>query len=297
MKLKDVFEKSVQFFKEKKIETARLDAELLISAALKFDRLQIYLKYEQPLSEAEVTACREVVRRRSQGEPVAYILGERGFYGEMFKVGAGVLIPRPETEMIVEEALEFLKTKAEHFTENNPPRILDLGAGTGCIGFSILKNHPTATLISVEKSPEAFSYLKQNQELLGLSDRSQLILADALDAQLSNQLSGPLSGQKFDVIVANPPYIASDDQQTEENVRKFEPASALFAPDAGFSALEQWSSHYQPALNAGGLMLFEMGYTQGLRMQAHFEGLASFANVQVLKDLSGLDRIIKALNN
>lgn len=284
MKLKDVFEKSVQFFKEKKIETARLDAELLLAHALKFDRLQIYLKYEQPLSETEVTACREVVRRRAQGEPVAYILGERGFYGELFKVGTGVLIPRPETEMIVEEVLEFLKTAGIE-----QPRILDLGAGTGCIGFSILKNHPTATLISVEKSPKAFSYLKQNQELLALTDRSTLILGDALSEELLTQ--------KFDVIVANPPYIATDDQQTEENVRKFEPASALFASDAGFSALEQWSSRYQPALNSGGLMLFEMGHTQGPRMQAHFEGLGGFVQVQVLKDLSGLDRIIKALNN
>lgn len=284
MKLKDVFEKSVQFFKEKKIDTARLDAELLLSHALKFDRLQIYLKYEQPLSDAEVSACREMVRRRSQGEPVAYILGERGFYGEMFKVGAGVLIPRPETESIVEEALEFLKQ-----ANIEQPRILDLGAGTGCIGFSILKNHPAASLVSVEKSPEAFKYLQQNQELLGLSERSKLVLSDALTADLA--------GQKFDIIVANPPYIAQDDPQTETNVRKFEPESALFATDAGFSALEQWSRHYKPLLNQGGLMLFEMGYTQGSRMKSHFEGLGGFAEVKVLKDLSGLDRIVKALNN
>lgn len=282
MKLREVFEKSVQFFKEKKIDTARLDAELLISNALKFDRLQIYLKYEQPLSDAEVSACRDAIRRRAQGEPVAYILGERGFYGEMFKVGPGVLIPRPETEMLVEEALNFIKANA--IAE---PKILDLGAGTGCIGFSILKNCENAQLISVEKSPQAFEYMKKNQEELGLNGRSELMLKDVSDITFPQN--------QFDVIVANPPYIAPGDVQIEENVKKFEPEAALFAADKGYRDLYQWSELASRWLKPSGLMLFEMGHAQGEKLKNHFERLGGFSDVQILKDLSGLDRAVKAL--
>ena len=151
MKLKEVLDKSIQFFKDKKFESARLDAELLISHALKLERMQLYLKFDSPLTEKEVSDCREVVRRRSQGEPVAYITEEKGFYGLTFKVGPGVLIPRPETELLVEQALEFIKQN-----KLEAPKILDLGAGTGCIGFSILKNIPQATLVCVVQSSEAF---------------------------------------------------------------------------------------------------------------------------------------------
>ena len=283
MKLKEVFEKSVQFFKDKKIESARLDAELLLSHALKIDRLQIYLKYEQPLTEAEVQNCREVVRRRSLGEPVAYIAGEKGFYGEIFKVGEGVLIPRPETELIVEEALEFIK-------KNNieSPAVIDLGAGSGCVGFAILKNCETASLISVEKSEKAFSYLKQNQAALQLEIRSQLLLQDVRNFQTE---------QKFDVVIANPPYISTQDPATEANVRKFEPSEALFAEQEGYKDLYDWSQKFAPLLKPNGIMLFEMGYQQGPQLKKHFEALNCFRHVEVLKDLSGLDRAIKAHNN
>lgn len=280
MKLKDVFEKSVQFFKEKKIETARIDAEIIISFALNIERLQIYLKYEQPLSEIEIQNCRELVKRRGQGEPVAYIVKEKGFYGEIFSVGPGVLIPRPETEQIVEEALVFIK--ANHL-EN--PQILDLGAGTGCIGFSILKNSNSAKLVSIEKSEAAFVYLKENQNRLGLSERSELIFQDVLAADFENK--------KFDIIVANPPYISEDDLQIETEVKKFEPAEALFAKQEGYQAILDWTSKFSKYLKPTGLLLIEMGHNQGAKLKAHCEALLQFSEVRVLKDLSGFDRVVK----
>lgn len=280
MKLKDVFEKSVQFFKDKKTDNPRLDAELLISHALKIERVQIYLKYEQPLTELEIQNCREVVRRRGLGEPVAYIVKEKGFFGEMYVVGEGVLIPRPETELIVEEALAFIKTNSLV-----APKILDLGAGTGCIGFSILKNCETASLVSIEKSEAAFKYLSVNQEKLKLENRSQLICADVMDVNLSDQ--------KFDIIVANPPYIAKNDEQTEINVKKYEPHSALFAEDEGFAALFSWSKKFKDQLNRPGVMLFEMGYQQGGQLKQHFDNFKQFTSIKVIKDLSGLERLVK----
>ena len=114
MLLKEVLTKSIQFFKDKKIESARLDAELLIAHALKMDRISLYVKYEQPLTETEVQACREYIRRRSLGESVAYIIEEKGFFGEVFKVIPGVLVPRPETEHLVEQVIKFIeKNKIE----------------------------------------------------------------------------------------------------------------------------------------------------------------------------------------
>lgn len=282
MKLKDVFEKSVQFLKNKNIDNPRRDVELLISHALKVERVQIYLQYEQPLNEAEIQNCREAVRRRGLGEPLAYINQERGFFGEQYAVGEGVLIPRPETEMIVEEALLFLNRY-----KISEPKILDLGSGTGCIGFSILKNYDGASLISVEKSEAAFTYLNLNQERLGLKSRSQLILSDILNMNFADQ--------KFDVIVANPPYIAENDSETEINVKKYEPHSALFSDDNGFHALYSWSEKVRRCLGKPGVMLFEMGHQQGNQFKKHAENFAQFSKVDILKDLSGLDRILKCI--
>lgn len=283
MKLKEVLDKSIQFFKDKKLESARLDAELLIAHALKLQRMQLYLKFDSPLTDQEVSDCREVVRRRSQGEPVAYITEDKGFYGLNFHVGSGVLIPRPETELLVELALEFIKAK-----KLESPRILDLGAGTGCVGFSILKNIPLATLVSVERSEKAFSFLQKNAESLQVSPRAELLLKNVNDLD-SKQLG------EFDIILSNPPYIAQGDSQTEAMVIKYEPSEALFAEQQGFQLLTEWSKKFAPSLKADGLMAFEMGYQQGEQLKKHFQSLNLFSTVEVVKDLSGLDRVIKAV--
>lgn len=283
MKLNEVLAKSIQFFKDKKIDTARLDAELLISHALKIDRMGLYLKYDQPLTEAEVSDCREIIRRRSLGEPVAYIVQEKGFYGLSFFVEKGVLVPRPETEMIVDEVLSFLKS--------NPvanPRVLDLGTGSGCIGLSILKNVPEATLVAVDKSEISNKIFSKNAEALGLNTRCQFISADIDSVDFSNL-------GLFDFIISNPPYIDVADQRVQKSVRDFEPESALFASDRGFSLLKSWSKKSAPHLKDKSFMMFEMGMDQGSEMLAHFQTLGAFNKVSVLKDLSGLDRFIKAV--
>lgn len=282
MKLNDVLQKTIQFFKDKKFDTPRLDAELLIAHALKIPRIQLYVKFDSPLTEAEINLCRDYVKRRTAGEPVAYIIEERGFYGHLFKVKPGVLIPRPETEMIVDDVLaDFKKHPKDHV------RILDLGAGTGCIGLSILKHIPLAKLVTVEKSAEAFALVKENIASLELSERTEAIHADAETLNISEL-------GEFDYIVSNPPYIDVNDTQVEANVRKFEPSLALFADDKGLLALKTWSTKFALCLKAEGLMLFEMGHTQGDAMKKHFSDIPKFKEVTVLKDLSGLDRIIKA---
>lgn len=282
MKLNDVLQKTIQFFKDKKFDSPRLDAELLIAHALKITRIQLYVKFDSPLTDAEVNLCREYVKRRTAGEPVAYIIEEKGFYGHMFKVKPGVLIPRPETELIVDAVLaDFKKHPKDHV------RILDLGAGTGCIGLSILKHIPLAKLIAVEKSADAYVLIQENTASLELGERTEVIHTDVESLNLSDL-------GEFDYIVSNPPYIDVNDTQVEANVRKYEPSLALFADDAGLYALKSWSTKFAPCLKAEGLMLFEMGHTQSASMKKHFSDISKFKVVTILKDLSGLDRIIKA---
>lgn len=279
MRLKDVLTKSIQFFKDKKIESYRLDAELLIAHALKMDRVSLYIKYEQPLSDSEVQICREFVRRRSLGEPVAYIIEEKGFFGQVFKVLPGVLIPRPETEHVVEETLKFIET---YKIEN--PRILDLGAGTGCIGLSILKQTSSATLMCVDKSEKAIQNIHLNIKKLGFEDRVEVFPAAVEELDLSRQ--------KFDCVVSNPPYIDKNDPEVERDVKKYEPEIALFAENNGLLSLKNWSKLSVSYLNKPGFMAFEMGYLQGSEMKSHFEALNVFAQVKIVKDLAGKDRVI-----
>ncbi len=283
MKLNEVLSKSIQFFKDKKFESARLDAELLISHALKMPRMSLYLKFDQPLTEAEVNLCRELIRRRSLGESVAYITQEKGFYGLNFFVEKGVLVPRPETEILVEEVLNFIKKNSM-----KNPKILDLGTGSGCVGLSILKNLPEASLVAVEKSEIAQNIFLKNAEALDLLNRVQLIKSDVESADIK-------SLGAFDCVVSNPPYIDINDKRVQDSVRQFEPEMALFAEDRGFALLKSWSALTKENLAQNSMMMFEMGLDQGADMISHFEKLSLFKNISVVKDLSGLDRFIKGV--
>ncbi len=292
MKLKEVLDKTTAFFKDKKIETPRLDAELLFAHSLKLERIQLYLKFDQPLSEAELAGLRELVRRRGQGEPVAYILGYRDFYKSRFEVTPATLIPRPETEQIVEEVLAWAKDKNKAYT------IIDLGTGTGCLGLSILKELPNAKLVSVDMSADAIAVAKRNASNLGLADRVEFVVADAANVDLVMASCRNFMGQNtIDVLVSNPPYIANNDPAVQENVRKFEPSTALFAEENGLALLKSWSQAYAPYLSSESVMMMEMGMSQGSAMQGYYSDLNIFKNVRVLKDLSGLDRVIAGVKH
>jgi release factor glutamine methyltransferase len=287
MTIKEVLDKTTAFFRDKKIETPRLDAELLFSFGLKMDRIQIYMKFDQPLKDDELATLRELVRRRVQGEPVAYILGYREFFGEKFQVSPAVLIPRPESEHLVEEALAFAKKHPEART------ILDLGAGTGCVGLSILKKLPEARLVSVDVSAEALVIAKNNAESLGLTERVRFVHADASQSETILHSYKDFTGQAtIDILVSNPPYIAEGDPSVEDGVKKFEPSLALYAKDDGLQLLKTWSRIYASHLSPQSICLMEMGMTQGAAMKDYYNGLGIFNESRVIKDLSGLDRII-----
>lgn len=287
MKLKEVLDKTTAFFKDKKIETPRLDAELLFAHALKLERIQLYLKFDQPLFEEELSTLRELVRRRAQGEPVAYILGYRDFFGHRFEVNSATLIPRPETEHLIEEVQKWQPEKT------TPLHIVDLGTGTGCVGLTLLMEYPEARLVSVDVSEKALEVAKRNAESLSVADRVRFIHSDAGNVDLvMSSFKDFMRHDNVDVLVSNPPYIAANDSAVEENVKKFEPSSALFAEDEGLALLKKWSTAYGPYLASNAVMLMEMGMSQGSAMQSHFQNLKLFNEVRVIKDLSGHDRVI-----
>lgn len=287
MKLKEVLDKTTAFFKDKKIETPRLDAELLFAHFLKLERIQLYMKFDQPLSETELAGLRELVRRRVQGEPVAYILGYRDFYGYRFEVNSSTLIPRPETEHIVEEVVKWVSDK------DKPVTMIDLGCGSGCIGLSLLKQLPKARLLSVDLSEKALEVAQRNADALEVADRVRFVHADAGNVDLVMASFKDFMGQdSVEVLLSNPPYIAASDPSVEENVKKYEPSSALFAEDDGLALLKKWSKGYGPYLASEAVMLMEMGMSQGPAMKNHFDNLEIFKSVRVVKDLSGHDRVI-----
>ncbi len=279
MKLKEVLDKTTAFFKEKKFDSPRLDGELLLAHGLGIERIQLYLKFDQDLQEDELQKCRELIRRRNTGEPVAYIIGYKDFYGLRFLVNDAVLIPRPETEHVVELGIAWAKDKNKEY------KILDLGCGSGCIGQALLRYLPNAKLTAVDISEKALQVAKQNAEILKLFARIEFIQVDA------EKVSADVS-TTYDLIVANPPYIDPQDIHVEENVKKFEPDLALFSSEKGLHSLMAWSELYKNRLATNSAMIMEMGYDQGPAMKAHFESLGIFQEVRVIKDLSGHDRVI-----
>ncbi len=280
VKLKEILEKTTQFFKQKDFDSPRLDAELLLAKALNLRRIDLYLKYDQPLAETELQQCRELVRRRSKGEPVAYILEQKDFYGFSFYVDKNVLIPRPETELLVEAVLE-------RASKQEPLSILDLGCGSGCIGLSLLKKLENAELQLLDISSAALEVAKKNAGALQLSERCQFTCGDASEMHFS--------GQQFDVIVSNPPYISSDDERVQKEVVEFEPHQALFATQNGLGANFSWSKQIITQLKPGGIMAFEFGIDQSPHVRKHFEDLGVFSEIKIIKDFSGIDRHILAL--
>tara|TARA_B110001454_G_scaffold219198_1_gene251442 strand:- start:7783 stop:8655 length:873 start_codon:yes stop_codon:yes gene_type:complete len=286
MTIKEVLDKTITFFKAKGFQSARLDAEILLAHGLGLERLQLYLKFDQPLKEPELEKLRELVKRRTTGEPIAYILGKKEFYKNSFVVNKSVLIPRPETETLVEMAAEFIESKESR----EGLQILDIGGGSGCIGISLAKEFPQIKVTIIEKSKDAADVIRENMALNQVSNVTVYNLdANDIDNFVQQHPSGKPA---FDLIVSNPPYIDVEDKEVEENVRKFEPQEALFAEDRGYVFLKNWAKIYSSLLNEDGMMIFEMGYTQGETILEHLTKLNIFKSVKIKKDLAAMDRFI-----
>lgn len=252
----------------------RREAEVLLGAALGRTRAWLLAHPEERILDCEATDRYEAyVTRRALGEPVAYLLGEKEFWSLPLAVGPGVLIPRPETELVVERALELFPTDAVF-------EALDLAAGSGAIALAIASERPHCRVTATDVSEVAVATARRNAERLGLSGRVEVVYGSWFD---------PVAGRTFDLIACNPPYIALDDPRVEAGVRRYEPPQALFAGPTGLEALQAITAGARRQLRPGGWLIVEHGDAQGAAVRGLLES-AGFANVRTDRDLAGRDR-------
>lgn len=293
----EIVKKTTDFLGAKGSDSPRLDSELLISYALGWERLQVFLKFDYPLNEKELDKCRDLVRRRSAGEPVAYLIGKKGFYEHVFEVNEHTLIPRPESEKLVENAIAFF----EHYYsrkngEHIEPLIMDLGCGSGCLGLSVLaklkSENKTAKAVFVDISREALEVTKRNADNLGVSELVQFLNLDAGEIENFHEYH-----ETVDVVLANPPYIDPSDTRVSDGVRKYEPARALYAGEPGENGLTEirrWSAvSARLCKSEFSCAIFEIGDQQGKSALDIFSNY-EWGDINLEKDLSGHDRIIMA---
>jgi release factor glutamine methyltransferase len=252
----------------------RREAEVLLGAALGRSRAWLLAHPEECILDCEATDRYEAyVTRRAHGEPVAYLLGEREFWSLPLRVGPGVLVPRPETELVVERALA-------HFPAGTPFEALDLAAGSGAIALALASERPHCRVTATDLSPAAVAITRENSLRLRLGDRVSVLQGTWFE---------PLAGRRFDVIVCNPPYIATDDARVEPAVRRYEPPEALFSGPTGLEALQAIAAGAPGHLRPGGWLVVEHGDTQGEAVRALFKA-AGFQDVQTFRDLGGRER-------
>lgn len=249
--------------------TARLESEILLAHVLECPRIELVARYDEEPPEADRTRFRELIKRRVDGWPVAYLTERREFYSLKFRVTPAVLVPRPETETLVMEALRLLKPLAS-------PAVLDLGTGSGCIAVSIARQHKTARVTAVDVSPDALEVAKENAAALGVADRVAFLAGD---------LFAPLPpGATFDAVVSNPPYIAAAEFATlPPEVRDHEPRTALDGGPDGLAFYRRIAAGAPAVLKPGGWVLVEIGATQNDAVRALF---AAQPGLEVGKTLS-----------
>jgi release factor glutamine methyltransferase len=264
--------------KKRGVATCRLDAELIVSHALSLTRVALLIESQRELSESELAAIRELVRRRRACEPMAYLRGFREFYGRPFAVNRDVLIPRPETEHLVEVALASLQGK------ELSARVLDLCTGSGCVAITLKCERPEWIIDAVDLSPKALAVAKTNALKLGARWNTRWLVGD---------LFAPLGAPKprYDLIVANPPYIASKEiESLDADVRAFEPRLALDGGGDGLTIVQKLVQQAPAWLVSGGVLALEIGAGQAPevgKLLSH-EG---FIDVQMTKDYAGHERI------
>jgi release factor glutamine methyltransferase len=261
-------------------DSPRLDAEILLAHARQCKRIQLYTDYDQVLSEPVRAAMRALVQRRAQHEPVAYLVGHREFFSLEMQVNSAVLIPRPDSETLVVEALALLAGVAS-------PRVLDLCTGSGCLAIAVAKNQPLAHVTATDVSSEALAVAAKNVERHQLADRVQLLPGNLWQAI-------PEGAPPFDVIVSNPPYITSAELGTlQADVARYEPRLALDGGSDGLDFLQPILLGAPARLRPHGGLLVEFSPEQAERLVAIAEATGQYDQVTVLKDLSGAARVLK----
>ena len=275
--LLEVLQSTTAYFTKHKIESPRFNAEHLIAHVLKLSRLELYLEFETRPNELELSQLRELVKRRAQGEPLQHLLGTVEFCGQTFLCDKRALVPRPETEQLVELLV------SEVSDQKSADRMVDVGTGSGIIALSLAKTFPQAEVLAVDISDDALALARENAARLGLSERVQFQKGDLLE-----NLS-----ERFDLIAANLPYVSMQDRHLLAREVLHDPEVALFAGPNGDEIVRRLIERAPSHLNPGGLLALEIGINQS-------EGLTKFLrqknyhDIEAKKDYSGISRFLLA---
>ena len=304
-----------QYFKEKGIESPRLDAEVLLSHILGRERIYLYVHFDEPLEPAELARYREAIKQRVQRVPIAYIIGEKEFMGLTFKVTEDTLVPRPDTEILVQAAVERLKrlsgaankqtseeTDSEEApaetAERHPAHFADIGTGTGAICLSVLTYVPHATADTVDISEAARKVAEENAAAFGLTDRITFYTGDLLvplrEAQADTG-AGSADEARYDAILSNPPYIPDADiEQLAPEVRCKEPRTALAGGPDGLAFYRRLIADSPALLADDGFLAVEVGIHQAKAVAQMATDSGNFARTEILKDYGGVERVVVA---
>ena len=284
MTVLEVIQRSAEFLARKGVDSPRLQVELLLAHTLHLPRLRLYLDFERQLTEPELGIIRSLVKRRGNREPLQHLVGSTSFCGLEIRVNAQVLIPRPETEMLAERAWQFLKTRTG--PGSGPVTALDFGTGSGCLALALAREVPAVELWALDISSAALAVARDNAGRLRLAERIRFVEGDGF-AVLS-------AGQRFDLIVSNPPYIASVELETlAPEVRDHDPRLALDGGTDGLDFYRRLSAEAGRFLKPSGCLMCEFGDGQAEPIASLFRG-HGWAVDSVVPDLSGRARILVA---
>ncbi len=275
-----------EHFTEKGIDSPRLSAELLLSGVLGMKRIELYTQFDKPVAKQQLNRLRDLVKRSGQNEPIAYLVGKTEFYSLELYITPDCMIPRPETEFLVERAIEFLRTRT------GKQFVCDLCTGSGCIAVAIAKNFSNADIIATDISDAALSVAARNIEKHRLKERIRLLCGDLFEPIIPQLEKG-----RFDLIVCNPPYVsAAEFEKLDKNVKDYEPKLALYAGQDGLDIYRRIIERVEQFLKPDAVLMLEIGYSQGQAVKQLLEQVRIFAEITIEKDIHDNDRIVVAKN-
>lgn len=279
-----LLEWTTDFFKKRGSDSARLDAEVLLAHARDCSRMDLYTSFNEEPDEEQRVAFREMVRRRGEGAPVAQLVGYKEFYSIRFRVDENVLVPRPETEHLVIEALDVCKANRQTDSEI---QVVDVGTGSGAIAITLAKHLPQAILTAIDISEPALAIARWNAEKTELVERIHFVQGDLLEA-------APEPPQ-FDMICSNPPYVSQDEyDDVDETVRDYEPVQALVSGPKGTEVIERLIDQATSRLKSGGQLIMELSPMIAQECLQHIRETEAFEEARLIRDLAGHDRILSA---
>lgn len=275
---------TTEFLTNKGVDSPRLSAELLISHVVGLKRIELYTQFDKQVPQQQLDLLHDLVKRAGLHEPVAYLTGKTEFYSLELDITADCMIPRPETELLVQRAIEFLRTRS------GVQYICDLCTGSGCIAVAIAKNFPDARITATDISAAALEVTARNVEKHRLKEHVRLLCGDLFEPVIQQ-----LDVNQFDLIVCNPPYVSTAEyEKLEKNVKDYEPESALLAGEDGLDVYRRIIEKADEFLKPGAALMLEIGYAQGPAVRELLEQTGAFAEIKIEKDFYDNDRIVIA---